>query len=108
MKLFIKDRFTINALLGKITKTGSFLEMMNLAAITKLTEITPDDQVKCDIKETEEGNLHWNAKNDTGIEVLFTNPQTEIIKKGIYSLKELEITLDEAQTYLKFIDLNDI
>jgi len=109
MKLYLKDRFTLNALLNTIPKEGGFLQMMNIAAMANKLEITPDDQVKCDMKEVEGGGIQWDFRKDEGIEINFTAPQLEIIRNGIKAIPaDTIIKEDDAYTYLKFIDINDI
>lgn len=110
MKLKLKDRFAIQGLLSLTPIKQGFLFAMNIASIRNKVEITPEDEVEYEMVENEKGTT-WNGLKDTGKEIEFTEPQLKIIRESIISLKDskdLVISVDEANTFLKFIDIKDI
>lgn len=110
MKLYLKDRLTLIELFSLISMKKEFqglLTMMNIAHLSKKMEITPADQVQCDMKEIK-GQITWDPQKDTGMDLEFTAPQLEIIRNGIKGLGDVKVNFDAAMTYLKFIEVEEI
>ena len=98
MKLTIKDRLVIPALLPK---QGRIIEMQTVAGIIDQVKFTPEEITRYGLVDSP-GGATWNSKIKGDIEVSFLPEQINVLKSGVVKMDESEsVTFDMIETIMK-------